>query len=83
MTDALGLLGDDVAQFMEEVKAKRLGAMGLQREDVEALLEQRLVARTARDWARADAIRGELEAKNIVVMDTPAGVDWRVRIAST
>lgn len=83
VTDALGLLGDDVAQFMEEVKAKRLGAMGLQREDVEALLEQRLVARTARDWARADAIRGELEAKNIVVMDTPAGVDWRVRIAST
>ena len=83
VSQALGLLGDDVSAFMEEVKDKRLGAMGLSRADIEDLLEQRLVARKARDWGRADAIRDELEAKSIVVMDTAAGVDWRVRITST
>ena len=83
VAEALGLLGDDVSAFMEEVKQKRLGAMGISRADIEDLLEQRLVARQARDWARADAIREELESKNIVVMDTAAGVDWRVRITAS
>lgn len=83
VSEALGLLGDDVSSFMEEVKDKRLGAMGISRADVEDLLEQRLVARKARDWGRADAIRDELESKSIVVMDTAAGVEWRVRITTT
>jgi cysteinyl-tRNA synthetase len=82
VSSALGLLGDDVSAFMEEVKEKRLGAMGISRADIEDLLGQRLEARKTRDWARADAIRDELEAKSIVVMDTAAGVDWRVRITS-
>jgi cysteinyl-tRNA synthetase len=83
MANALGILGDDVSAFMEEVKNKRLGAMGISRADIEGLLEQRLAARQSKDWSRADAIRDELEAKNIVVMDTATGVDWRVRITST
>ncbi len=80
--DALGLLGLDVAAFMEEVKEKRLTAMGVSRAEVEQLLEDRLAARTAKDWARADAIRAELDSRNIVVMDKAEGVDWRVRITA-
>jgi cysteinyl-tRNA synthetase len=80
---SLGLLGDEVSAFMNEVKEKRLGAMGIGQEDVERLIEQRTGARQAKDWARADAIRTELEAMNIVVMDTAAGVDWRVRITGS
>ena len=82
VSSALGLLGSDVATFMGEVKDKRLAAMGIEKSHIEQLLEERITARKAKDWARADAIRDELEASNIVVMDTGAGVDWRVRIAT-
>ena len=34
----------------------------------------------AKDWQRADAIRDELDALHIVVMDRPDGSDWKVRL---
>jgi cysteinyl-tRNA synthetase len=45
--------------------------------NVEALLVQRTEARAAKDWARADAIRDELDALGVEVMDTPSGPEWR------
>jgi cysteinyl-tRNA synthetase len=80
VTESLGLLGMPTDAFIEEVKDKRLGAMGVSRADVAALLDQRTAARAAKDWARADVIRGELEQMNIAVMDRADGVDWRVRV---
>jgi cysteinyl-tRNA synthetase len=44
---------------------------------VEDLLAQRQDARARRDFARADAIRGELAAAGIVVEDTPEGPRWK------
>jgi cysteinyl-tRNA synthetase len=79
---SLGILGSSIQNFQEEVKTKRLGAMGVQRDVVEGLLVQRTEARAARDWTRADAIRDELDALHIVVMDTAEGVDWRVCLRS-
>ncbi len=46
-------------------------------DQVEPLLLQRTEARAAKDWARADAIRDELDALGVEVMDTPAGPEWR------
>ena len=46
-------------------------------EKVEALLAERKAARQAKDFARADAIRDELDALDIEVMDTPEGTKWR------
>ena len=46
-------------------------------ERVEALLADRADARDAKDWARADAIRDEIDALGVVVMDTPSGPTWR------
>ncbi|WP_405234104.1 cysteine--tRNA ligase [Lentisalinibacter salinarum] len=47
-------------------------------EAIEALLEQRQTARKARDFAEADRIRDELEARGIVIEDGPDGTRWRV-----
>jgi cysteinyl-tRNA synthetase len=47
--------------------------------EVEALLEQRAVARAAKDWPEADRIRDRLNALNVVVMDGPDGATWRVK----
>ena len=80
VADALGLLAMDTEAFMEEVKVKRLAAMGVERSHVEDLIQQRSDARQARDWGKADAIRDELTSLQIVVCDRPDGVDWRVAV---
>jgi cysteinyl-tRNA synthetase len=80
MGTAMGIMSMDSGSFEAEVRAKRLPSMGLTEAQVTELLANRLAARAERDWARADSIRDELEAKGIVVMDTPQGTDWRVRL---
>ena len=44
--------------------------------EIEALIEKRNEARKNKDWAEADRIRDELKARNIILKDTPAGVQW-------
>jgi len=46
---------------------------------VEDLLARRIAARTAKDWTAADAIRAEIDALGVVVMDGPAGATWRMK----
>jgi cysteinyl-tRNA synthetase len=45
--------------------------------EIQALIEERQVARDAKDWARSDALRDELKARGIELTDTAAGVKWR------
>jgi cysteinyl-tRNA synthetase len=45
-------------------------------ENCEALLAQREVARSSKDWARSDALRDELAALGILVSDTSQGQEW-------
>ena len=45
-------------------------------EEIEALIKSRAEAKKARDFAKADAIRDELAARNIIITDTPNGVIW-------
>jgi cysteinyl-tRNA synthetase len=46
---------------------------------VDRLLGERKAARTAKDFTRADAIRGELKELGVDLLDTPQGTDWRAR----
>jgi cysteinyl-tRNA synthetase len=81
LSDALGLMQLSTEDFHGEIRAKRLPLLGLTEDDVNAKLRERAEARIDRDWARADAIRDELEAARIVVMDTAeGGSEWRIRL---
>jgi cysteinyl-tRNA synthetase len=44
---------------------------------IDALVAERQAARKARDFARADRIRLDLEAEGVVIEDTPQGPRWR------
>jgi cysteinyl-tRNA synthetase len=78
--DALGLMAMDTTAFHDEVKDKRLAALGLSAADIDAKLAERADARAAKDWARADAIREELAAQRIEVLDRSDRVEWRVKL---
>ena len=43
---------------------------------VDELIAEREAARTARDWARADALRAELSELGVQLTDTPTGPVW-------
>jgi cysteinyl-tRNA synthetase len=77
---ALNLWGDDPEDFQSEVKQKRLSAMNLSAEQVEAMITERSEARAAKEWARSDDLRDELLALGVLVMDTPDGVKWRLKL---
>jgi cysteinyl-tRNA synthetase len=68
---ALGLL--------QQVPADWFSRGGDSDEDarIQALIDERNAAKTARDFARADAIRKQLADDGVLIEDTAAGVRWR------
>jgi cysteinyl-tRNA synthetase len=47
--------------------------------EIEALIDARRDARKSRDFAKADQIRTDLEARGIILEDTAAGTRWKRR----
>jgi len=80
LASTLGLLTMSVEEFQEEVRAKRLAAMGLSRIEIEERIAERIQARSSRDWERSDRIRDELDAMGITLMDNADGVSWRIKL---
>ena len=77
---AFGIGGMAPLAYFDEAKVKRLRTAGRSVDEIDTLVAARTSARNAKEWAQADAIRVQLDAQNIVVMDTPAGSSWRVRV---
>jgi cysteinyl-tRNA synthetase len=50
---------------------------GISDQEVERLIAERTAAKKARDFGRADAIRGQLTEAGIVVEDTKDGIRWK------
>ncbi|MEQ2456207.1 cysteine--tRNA ligase [Flavonifractor hominis] len=68
----LGLdLLEKAAALREKAAAPVEGA-----EEIEALIAQRLEAKKAKDWAKADAIRDQLKAMGVEIKDSKEGTTW-------
>lgn len=46
--------------------------------EIKALIDERLEARKAKNFARSDEIRDQLRNRGIELMDTPKGTTWRI-----
>ena len=75
---ALGL--DRLRQDLGDAQAVGAGNRRVVDDD-RSVTADRQAARADKDWARADALRDELDALGIIVMDTPTGPTWKVRLA--
>lgn len=63
MNDILGILSDGEETLLDD--------------EIEQLIVERVEARKAKNWARADEIRDLLTERGIVLEDTPQGIRWR------
>ncbi len=73
MTEVLGL---DAVKQPEAVQGREHNALKIL---VEAQLQARAAARSAKDWAASDAIRDTLAAAGVVVEDGADGATWSLK----
>ena len=76
---SLSLLEGAFALYQEKKTAEAATPAEMTPEDLEiqALVDERTAAKKAKDFARADAIRQELQNRGIQVIDTPQGPQWK------
>jgi cysteinyl-tRNA synthetase len=74
----LNLLQDDPVEMVRTLRQKAVD-LKIAPEEIARLIDERILARNRKDWARADAIRKTLAEMEIVLEDTPQGTVWRVK----
>jgi cysteinyl-tRNA synthetase len=74
----LGLGLAEPRTFLRALRDKRAKARGITDQDVEDRIAARKAARDAKDFAKADALRDELVAMGVELMDGPSGTSWRI-----
>ncbi len=68
------ILGFDTVFGIRKVEESALD------DEIEALIQARIDARTAKNWAEADRIRDELQTRGIILEDSPSGTKWKREI---
>lgn len=74
----LGVWQQDPRSWLERHRVRMAAHKGIDPAWVEERIEARAAARKAKDFAGADAIRDELHARGVEIMDAPTGTTWRV-----
>ena len=77
--NVVGLLEESPAQFVDSQKQTGLAEASLTPEAIEALIDERAVARKEKNFQRADDIRAQLAEQGIVLKDSPTGTTWTVK----
>lgn len=80
--EALGLIANDPEKVLAELKKhdQDTSSTGVDAAWIEAMIAERKTAKAEKNWARADEIRKEIAAKNIVLKDNPDGTtSWTVQ----
>ncbi len=78
LTEVLGIGQAEPRVFLERVRDRRAKERGIERGWVEEKLALRDQARAQKDFALADAVRAELSARGVEILDGTAGTTWRL-----
>jgi cysteinyl-tRNA synthetase len=76
----LGLLLLEPQVFFDQQRRLKLKATGITEQELNDLISLRDKARREKNFAEADRIRRDLEAKHVYLEDFPAGTKWRVSL---
>jgi cysteinyl-tRNA synthetase len=76
----LGLMQTSAEDFASRTRARRLKLRKLDARAIDAKVNARTEARAAKDFARADALRAELAALGVEVLDSGNASAWRITI---
>jgi cysteinyl-tRNA synthetase len=74
----LGILQREPGAALLAIRARAAGRRNLDPQAVERKIVERTEARRAKYFARSDAIRDELAAMGVSLMDGPQGTTWKV-----
>ncbi|WP_456432828.1 cysteine--tRNA ligase [Thermosulfuriphilus sp.] len=79
ISQILGILEEDPEAYLLSERKRLIEQLGLDQEEIEALVAEREAARRQRDFARADEIRDRLQQMGVVLQDTREGTKWKVQ----
>ncbi|PKN34622.1 MAG: cysteine--tRNA ligase [Deltaproteobacteria bacterium HGW-Deltaproteobacteria-19] len=74
-----GLFLVDPERYLLEDREREAAKRGLDVAEIERLIAGRREARENKDWHRADEIRKELAARQVVLKDGPSGTTWSIQ----
>jgi cysteinyl-tRNA synthetase len=74
----IGVFGETPEQYAAERKMLGLQKTAVDPAWIEKMIADRAAARKAKEWQKADEIRKQLEAVNVVIEDRPEGTLWRM-----
>ena len=79
LASELAVGADEPDAFLTRVRDRKAKFLGIIPNDIEAAIEARRNARAEKDFARADAIRGELLNKGVELLDAAdGGTSWQL-----
>ena len=76
--EELGILQRAPAEALRALRDRAALRRGVDQALVERRIAERTEARKAKDFARSDAIRDELLALGVALMDSPQGTTWKI-----
>ncbi len=75
----LGFFTQNPQDFIEEMKKKYISKMNLDEQHILIQIQERVAAKTNKDYETADKIRASLDEKGIILSDTADGTIWDVK----
>ncbi len=78
VSEILALFSEPPKEFLKSLDDLLLNRKGLDRKEIDGLVEERAKARAEKDFGKSDEIRDKLNSLGILVSDGPTGSTWEV-----
>ena len=78
MGAVLGVMQLRPSDYLAQKRNQAVSNGALDVAQIEQLIQDRLDARTSKDWAEADRIRDHLKEMGVIIEDRPDGTHWKV-----